>query len=346
MKRFVVFFILLCAVFCSAHADRTVTMSFAGDITIGGEQNMQGRDDSFTAYYNQFGPDYFLANVRPLFENDDITFVNLEGPMLDVPGSENKQKTFRFRAPTSFLDVLTGSSVECVTIANNHIMDFGTVGYNATRDALKKAGVGFTINEDAYIWEKDGIRIAFMGMLSTDIRSNREKITEQIRRMKEEQGVNAVVMMFHMGMEYRNIHEQPQTNAAAWAIDAGVDLVLMHHPHVLQGMEIINNRYVFYSLGNFCFGGNRMVKTPESLYTLVVQADFTFSDEGKYLGQTIRIYPGHISGTYPESNFQPELVTGEEAQKALDFLRNDTTVELAAFDEAAGCVEQPFLPAK
>lgn len=123
-------------------------------------------------------------------------------------------------------------------------------------------------------------------------------------------------------------------------LKAGADLVIQHHPHVLEGCEILNNRYVFYSLGNTCFGGNNEVR---SLETAIVQVDFYFDDDGVYVGQQPRIYPAHTTGTYPRSNFQPVLMYGAEAVSALKLIQQDTKFQLQPFDETTGCVTQPLL---
>ena len=111
-------------------------------------------------------------------------------------------------------------------------------------------------------------------------------------------------------------------------------------------MEIYNQRTICYSLGNFCFGGNSRVKKPDSLLTAVVQADLTFSALGEYIGQQLRIYPAHISGTYPQSNFQPVRVTGEEADEVIARIQTDTKYTLNPYSEKDGCAVQEYLSAE
>ena len=119
-------------------------------------------------------------------------------------------------------------------------------------------------------------------------------------------------------------------------------------------MEIYQNRSICYSLGNFCFGGNARIKnktgrdtaeTSEPLRTAVVQATLTFSASGEYLGQQLTIYPAHISGTFPESNFQPCRVYGQEAEDVMYVIQRDTKYPLDPYSDSEGCAVQSYLPA-
>ena len=117
--------------------------------------------------------------------------------------------------------------------------------------------------------------------------------------------------------------------------------------HLVEGSDILDDCcYVCYSLGNFCFGGNMKIR---ALETMVVQADFVFSDEGAYKGSQLRLYPAHIATSAreegDENDFLPKPVTGDEALAALHKVQNDTPFDLGLYDEEAGCLELRFLPA-
>lgn len=281
--------------------------------------------------------------MQELFQNDDLTVVNLEGVLSDSNRNENKDKTYRFRGPTAFVDILTRSGIEAVNLANNHTQDFGKQGYTATQETLTAAGVGYFGSRSVYIFEKDGIKVAFFGLNSTAFNGNKAWAKEEIARLKQEEGVNAVVFTFHAGQEYGKHRNQAQETYAHYMIDAGADLIIGHHPHVVQGMEIYNNRTICYSLGNFSFGGNKEVR---ALETVVVDVALTFDDAGNYLGQQLTLYPANISGTYPENNYQPVLVSGDAAQDVMALIQNDTDYELAPYTDEAGCAQQPYLPAQ
>ena len=170
------------------------------------------------------------------------------------------------------------------------------------------------------------------------------------------EGVNAVVCTFHAGQEYSpRRRDRDQGRFARMATESwGADLVIMHHPHVVQGVDIRQNRYVFYSLGNFCFGGNLQIrgaaesKEVRTLESMIVQMDLHFSDDGQYLGQNGRIYPCYISSSAKQvgdpNDFQPKLVTGAEAQGVIDRIQADTNFDLGTLGKE-GYLELPYLPA-
>lgn len=337
--------ILLCLMIllpASALAEKSVTITFTGDVTLGSEENRRKRDFSFDTMAANMGYDYFFANVKSFFQEDDLTVINLEGVLSDSNKQENRKKTYRFRGPTDFVNILTGSSIEACNIANNHTQDFGKQGYNATLATLQEAKLGAFGNAETFIFEKDGLKIAFFGINSTGFNSRKTWFKDEFARLKAEEGVNFIVFVYHGGTEYGGIRTPTQENVARWAIDRGADLVVMHHPHVVQGFDVYNNRSICYSLGNFCFGGNKDVR---ALQAMVVRAKLTFADDGTYLGQQLALYPCHVSGDAKKNNYQPLFVTGAEAQVAMDKAQRDTDFELNPFDETLGCALQPYLSA-
>ena len=327
-----------------ARADKQIRLTFTGDVTLGSEEALKDEEDSFVSFAQREGFDYFLEQVKPLFEQDDLTIVNLEGVLSDSSDGENKEKTYRFRGPMDFAKILSGSSVEAANLANNHAHDFGEGGYADTKTALDREGVLHFGGEETLIFEKDGIRIGFVGMSYTEeTRRERERVQDEIRRLKEEEGVSAVIFCYHGGREYSKGRTQKQMDVAKTMIRAGADLVIMHHPHVVEGMSRFYNRSVCYSLGNFCFGGNKRVKALESL---VVCATLHFSDDGVYLGQQLELHAAHTSGTKKKSNFQPYLVSGDEARKVFRLVRDDTRYKFPPLDEEKNCVVLDYLPAE
>lgn len=326
-----------------ALADQTLVLTFAGDVTLGSEENIRDHEGSFDSFAQREGYDYFFAHVRDLFAQDDLTIVNLEGVLADSTRGRKSGKNICFRGPTAMAAVLTSGSVEAANLANNHTYDYGKTGYAATQAALDNAGIAHFGERSVHIYERNGMKVAFFGLAAADFYDHDGWLSTEIPRLKQEEGIDVVVFTFHAGYEYRKRHSPRQEEYARAALDAGADLVIMHHPHVVQGVEIDGGSAVFYSLGNFCFGGN---KTVRSIGALVVQATLRFSDEGEYLGQQLRLYPAHISGTEPVTNYQPRLVTGKEARAVMKAVQHDTDFELPAFDDALGYAELPFLAAE
>ncbi len=338
----------------AAGAEKTVTLSFTGDVTLGSEAINWDKPESFNGYADREGYGWFFRNMKELFSSDDLTLVNLEGVLSDSSLMEERKKTFRFRGPTDYVNILKQSSIEACGISNNHIMDFGKQGYESTMATLKEHGVLFCGNDHCFVFEKDGIRIAFFALGSTYFFQYKPFVEQTLAALREE-GLNAVICSFHAGQEYSTRRrDRDQERFARIAVEEwGADLVIMHHPHVLQGVDILNDRYVFYSLGNFCFGGNMFIRALQSdarvrtLESMVVQMDLVFSDEGEYLGQQGRIYPCYISSSAAQVNdpndFQPKFVFGEEAEGVVSRLQADTKFDLGAVDEKTGILFLPYL---
>lgn len=339
--------LLLCAS-CMAYAQNaeniSIRLTFAGDVTLGSEEYLWDKSFSLVSFAEKQGYDHFFKEVKPLFEMDDLTIVNLEGVLSDSAEDENKEKTYRFRGPTDFAQILTAGSVEMVGLANNHTLDYGERGYVDTCAALDDAGILRFGGGRVAVVEIKGMKLAFIGLSYTqDCEAERTWLKNEIAQLKGETGVSAVIFTYHGGTEYSEVRSEKQEAIARLAVDAGADLVVMHHPHVVQGMDIRRNRTILYSLGNFCFGGNKNVRAMESLAAV---AELTFSSEGKYLGQRIDLYPAHISGTEQRSNYQPLLVSGADAKRVMRLIQQDTDFELEPFDEAVGYARQMYLPAE
>ena len=348
--------LVLCLVF-PAKAEKKITLTFAGDVTLGCQEFQKELPESFNAYAEREGYGWFFRNMTELFSSDDLTLVNLEGTLTDSSQEEDRSKTFRFRGPTDYAKILTMSSIEACSVSNNHIMDFGRQGYESTLATLEKNGILYCGNEHSFIFEKDGIRIGFFALGNMYFNNYAQVIKKEAARMRAE-GVNAIVMSFHAGQEYTpHRRDWDQENRARIAVTQwGADLVIMHHPHVVQGVDVVDQRYAFYSLGNFCFGGNPVIEAKQknkeyrALESMVVQMDLVFGDDGAYLGQEGRIYPCYVSSSATRvgdpNDYQPKFVTGEQAQGVIDRIQYDTAFTLAAMDEESGCLTLPFLPAE
>ena len=185
MKRLLPLLMLLTLLLpFGALADQTITVTFTGDVTIGGEGPVQKLSDSFTGYYEKYGPAYFLKNLQPLMANDDLTVINLEGVLSNSTANENTKKQYRFRAPASYTDVLTSSSVELCGLSNNHTADFGTNGLKNTKKALQDAGLEYTIYQKSYVFEKYGIKIGFISMYAGNFNGGSDWLRSEVKSLK------------------------------------------------------------------------------------------------------------------------------------------------------------------
>jgi poly-gamma-glutamate synthesis protein (capsule biosynthesis protein) len=270
--------------------------------------------------------------------------VNLECVLADSAKGENKKQTYRFRGPSSFTDILTSSGVEMVNLSNNHTDDYGKEGMQSTKDIVSAAELAYCQNEDVYILEKNGIRIAFMGINLSEYDTLGKKLNERIVSLKSDENCQFVVVIFHYGWEYSFVHNKKQRLTSHEVILSGADLVVGTHPHVVQGIEKYKNRLILYSIGNFSFGGN-MELNPRSLQAYIAQVKVTFAD-GVFKSQQLNIIPVHTTGIQPGNNYQPYLVTGEEAQAVVERIQGDTKFPLKDYTEGAGAIQEaiPAVP--
>lgn len=326
-----------------AMADQTVVLTFVGDCTIGGEERLREFDYSFDGYMRRNDASYFFEKVQSVLAADDLTIANLEGVFTNWNNSPVK-KTYIFRGPTSYVEVLTRGSVEAVSISNNHSQDYGYDGVNHTIRTLDEAGVDWfgsnQVTEKTWVWQKGNVKIGFVGMeFSYWYYKHRNQMRSQVEALKAE-GCQVVVGVMHGGEEYRARHLRNQKDFAYAMLDYGADIVVGHHPHVLQGIEVRDGKTICYSLGNFVFGGNAAIRAP---YTAMFQFTLTFTDDGTYSGHQLNIIPALPSGEREYNNYQPVLATGKDAEAVIKQIQYDTSFPLNSYAEGVGAM-QDFVP--
>ncbi|EIJ43684.1 Bacterial capsule synthesis protein [Beggiatoa alba B18LD] len=265
----------------AVHAKETVDIIGVGDMMLGTNYPVaellppnQGRD--------------LLANVQDILRNADVTFGNLEGVILDEGGTTGKvncSNCFSFRMPEYLIDNLVTAGFDVVSIANNHVGDFGAVGMQNTIKVLKEKGLyaaGFE-SVPSVSFSKDGIRYGFAAFAPNnnvmDLRdiAGAKRLVAQLARDND-----IVIVSFHGGAEgskHQHVTRQSETfysenrgNVYEFAhavIDAGADVVFGHGPHVTRAVEVYNNRFIAYSLGNFCTYGPFNVKGVNGVAPLI-----------------------------------------------------------------------------
>ena len=315
----------------------TVSMTFVGDCTIGCDVDWLEDERAFPNVIAREGMDYPFANVSHLFEEDDLTVINLEGVLADDDTGIMGGRKYNFRGETAYTKMLTDASVELAVLGNNHAFDFGRPGHESTKAALTQAGIGYAYNDEPYIFEKNGVRIGVLSYLADAYSERMKRMPEIIRALREEEGCAAVVVCVHAGTEYKLRRSSGQRGFAHAAINAGADLYIGHHPHVLQGLEVYQNRNIVYSLGNFVFGGNRRILS-EHKHTMVARVEMTF-EAGVYTGQRLTIHPAIATGTLDRNNYQPYLATGEEAKEVMRILNKDSKPDPEPYVEGVGAVQ-------
>lgn len=291
----------------------SLTLSIVGDCTLGTDETFD-YDTSLNAYYENYGADYFLQNVKDIFSTDDLTIANFEGTLTD--SDEREDKTFAFKAPASYASILTGGSVEAVNTANNHSHDYGDQSFDDTLAALDDAGIVHFGYDETAVMDVKGIKVGLVGIYELyDHLEREQQLKDNIAKVKAD-GAQLIVVIFHWGNETETVPDSNQTTLGRIAIDEGADLVCGHHPHVLQGIETYKGRNIVYSLGNFCFGGN---SSPSDMDTMIYQQTFTIDADGVKKDNVTNIIPCSISSAAYDgyNNYQPTPAEGDEATRIL-----------------------------
>ena len=291
----------------------SLTLSVVGDCTLGTDETFD-YDTSLNVYYENYGADYFLQNVKDIFSADDLTIANFEGTLTD--SDEREDKTFAFKAPASYASILTGGSVEAVNTANNHSHDYGEQSFNDTLAALDDAGIVHFGYDETAVMDVKGIKVGLVGIYELyDHLEREQQLKDNIAKVKAD-GAQLIVAIFHWGNETETVPDSNQTTLGRIAIDEGADLVCGHHPHVLQGIETYKGRNIVYSLGNFCFGGN---SSPSDMDTMIYQQTFTIDADGVKKDNVTNIIPCSISSAAYDgyNNYQPTPAEGDEATRIL-----------------------------
>lgn len=290
----------------------TLTISVVGDCTLGTDEAFD-YSTSLNAYFENYGKEYFLQNVKSIFEADDLTIANNEGTFTD--SSSREDKTFAFKAPASFAGIYSSSSVEAVNTANNHSHDYGEQSFQDTMDALDAQGIVHFGYDETAVMDIKGIKVGLVGIYELyDHLEREQQLKDNIAKVKED-GAELIIVIFHWGNEKENVPDSNQTTLGHLAIDLGADLVCGHHPHVLQGIEEYKGKNIVYSLGNFCFGGN---SAPSDMDSMIFQQTFTISNDGVKTDNVTNIIPCSISSAYGYNNYQPTPAEGDEKTRIME----------------------------
>ncbi len=290
----------------------SVAISAVGDCTLGVDSRY---NSIFNNYYNAHGNAYFLQKVRPVFAEDDLTIANFEGTLTD--STQRANKTFTFKGPANYVNILKSGSVEVVNLANNHTLDFGEAGYSDTKKTLSDHGIAYCGKNKISYHRVNGVKIAFLGFHALSGRTSEDEVRAYIQKAKSK-GATIIIASFHWGIERSYDPTSTQEALGRYAIDQGASLVLGHHPHVLQGIEKYKGRYIVYSLGNFCFGGN---SNPSDKDTMIFRQRF-YVKNGKLLQENkAKVIPCSLSSSSSHNDFQPMLLSGTAKSNLLQKIR-------------------------
>lgn len=297
-----------------------ITLTFLGDMILANQKGVSpsGR---FSEYADKYSADYFLEKVKHILSADDFTLANLENVLSDrelTPTVKDYDPAFWFKSKTSNINVLTSGSIEGVLLSNNHIMDYGSEGFNDTVQTVTNAGIKYGNDYNIIRLEKNGFRIAIIctGLWGQYNVNNAIKNLQSVQSDSDYQ-----IVFFHGGTEKIHAPEQFKINSARAFVDNGADLVVGGHPHVLQPREIYNGVEIIYSVGNFCYGGAFYPENRTVIYqqTLTVNPSTMTVDSKSSNIIPCYVYTGKIN------NYQPAPI-GDSAvkQKVLDFMDGKT----------------------
>ena len=289
---------------------KTVVISFTGDTTLGSDENF-GYTNTFHEYYDKYGKEYFLKNVKHIFEKVDYTVFNLEGPLTNE--GERADKEYAYKGRPEYIEILKEASVNAVNLANNHVKDYGNQGFIDTKQYLDEANIAYFENNTRHIATIKDQTFAFLGYgIWIDSVAQRNQIKNDIEQMKKQADV--VIVTIHGGDMDINYPNDLLQLTARHIIDSGADIVIGHHPHTIQSIEKYKDKYIAYSIGNFLYGGSTSAYNSD---TIILNVNFIFSDNS-LTDIKLDIIPASISGTKNINNYQPVILKDEAYKRVID----------------------------
>lgn len=311
-----------------------VRLTFLGDCTLGGLESKRRSSLGFVRKIEEHGPAFPFQNLKSLTAGDDLTVANLEGVLSDRK-LKKVPKKYNFIGPAAYTEILTSGSVECVTLANNHSHDFGEEGFADTVSALEASEIAWFGTDAPAVWENaDGLRIGFLGV-SYSLTGDRYKRFAAHARILKDLNCAAIITVMHAGTEYSySPPDKFQAQIIRRAAKCGSCLVIGHHPHVVQGVDLVDGVPVVYSLGNCSFGGTTHAADSDAL---AVQAVLSFEDNS--LRQLkLHFHPISITSDARYNNYSPCLLSGEDALRVLEKMKKSTGMDPGTWNEKEGAV--------
>ena len=316
----------------TASDEDEILLSFVGDCSIGDSEQYATYETSYHSAIDRNGYDWPFSLVKDYFLADDLTVINLEVVFTDRYA--HSDKLYNMVGAPDHVNVLVAGGVEMANTVNNHCMDFHREGYQDTLDTLAAAGVSWFGSvypgqehgfDDYPVKEIDGVRIGFIGF-SYPQESDKRKISNRIKILKEEQGCDLVVVSLHWGREVTTAPTAGQVAFAKEVIDAGADVIWGHHPHVLQPIMFYKGKPIMFSTGNFTFGTMSQVDPATGIFQLAYE-----KVNGQVQLKRLQVIPCQ---TQPSPDFRPFVLTDEDA-------RRDVFKKLVLKKEYARCTNPP-----
>lgn len=275
-----------------------LALTFGGDCTLGRGHNF-AYSGSFDEMYNQKGASYFFSGISEFFD-DDLTMVNFEGTLTTSTAYANK--TFVFKGRPEYAKVLEKGSIDVVSLANNHAMDYLQRGYDDTVRYLSPY-VAVSAYARMPIVTVKGVRIGFASNVGWSFDTAQKNFIDTAIRDLRARGAELIVFNYHWGIEKSYHSDATQRAIGHYCIDRGADLVIGHHPHVVQEVEVYKGKPIAYSLGNLVFGGNN---NPSDKNCLIFRQNYTFDlDTRKVTSSSHQAIPYQISSVSWRNDYHP-----------------------------------------
>lgn len=341
-----IFSLLICIlvvssiVSCKGQTDevQTITISAVGDCTLGRNYKM-AYENSWDDCFSQFGPEYFLQNVCDVFQKDDITIANLEGVLSEsAPRQETfyrqkkdriDEKAYCHLGKPEYLTALTLGGVDVLSFANNHNIDYGLQGFKDTLNACDTYQVPVAYYDNVVRLTVSDLTVGIVSIDSTycSLDMAEEYLRKAIADLRTD--CDLIVSCMHWGKNYETLPNDEQRYLGHLCVDLGADMVIGNHAHILQGVERYKGRYIFYSLGNFSYGGRAI---PKDVDTMIAQQTFTFKNGELVIDDNVTILPCWMSTKTEINDFCPVIKEGDTGNAIIEKVNELSAGLGASFD--------------
>ncbi len=268
---------------------------FVGDCTLASDAYHQGRPDGYDTVINgDFS--YPFAKTLQYFADDDFTFANMECAL--TTSTAAAAKTFVYKTGAEYAQIMTEGSVEFVSLANNHVLDYGQAGYADTKAAVEAVGLAYAGRDEWALYETQ--RGLVIGVYAVSF-GTLDQIKAGVKAVRDA-GADFVIAALHFGTEGSYHVNAEQIADAHAAVDAGADFVYGSHAHTLQPCEEYKGVWIYYSMGNWTFGGNT---NPRDKDTFILRLTVEQAPDGTVTVTEREHIPCACSGETNRNNYQP-----------------------------------------
>jgi poly-gamma-glutamate synthesis protein (capsule biosynthesis protein) len=275
-------------------------------------------DRGVANHITNFGIDSIFEDAQTLFQNKDMIVGNLEGTITDFPSvSQVNNQLLKFTFNPKIAEHLKQNNFTHLSLANNHSADFGLEGFEQAKNYLTKNNLeyfGSAVNSGKLstiqkVGDKNICLVGYHDLYTF----NPEPVLNEIKNIRVE--CFYIVVMPHWGDEYEVVQNQRQTDLAHQFIDAGADLIIGAHPHVVQQYENYKDKPIFYSLGNFVFDQDFSYNTRRGLAVYLELSE----KEQKFTLIPVNIERAEVSISNGEDKQNTLNLTGVSESLILDF---------------------------